>query len=420
MPSDVADSHPPVGRLTDHVSIGVLTRVVSRSDVDEVLAETGRTQNRSRFLPAHVVVYFVLALALLTDGYEEVIRKLVHGLRFVRVWSQEWAVPTTGALSQARTRLGPEPMRALFEKLAVPLARPGTPGAWLRGWRLTAIDGVMIEMPDTAENLTIYDKPSGGTRRPNPHVRPVGLSECATHALLAAELGTIHQGERELASKLVDRVDPDMLVICDRGFHSYDLWRTFLDTAAALLWRVNATIKLDPIKTLPDGSYLAEISNKNARSSAVRIPLEAVNGNLRLATHLTVRVIEYRVHGHNGPGGESKTFRLITSILDPDQADAMELAQAYHERWEIKTAFHEIEIQLLGGKGLRSKKPELVAQEIWGLFLAHYAVRAFMTEAADTVDLDPDRLSFTRTLNIVRRQVTDPPGFSPRSPTPEP
>src|SRR6266481_645750 len=164
MLSGVSSSDSSDGRLTDYVAVGLLTRVVSRSIVDEVLAETGRVQKRTRSLPAHVVVYFVLALALFADGYEEVIRKLVHGLRFARVWSREWVVPSTAALSQARQRLGEEPMRALFDHVAVPLARPGTPGAWLRSWRLMAIDGVMIDVPDTDANLATYGKPEGGTR----------------------------------------------------------------------------------------------------------------------------------------------------------------------------------------------------------------------------------------------------------------
>lgn len=407
-------------RLTDNVSVGVLTRVVPRHLVDEVLAETGRVQKRTRSLPAHVVVYFVLALALFTDGYEEVIRKLVHGLRFLRVWSREWVVPTTGALSQARTRLGAEPMRVLFGRIAVPLARAGTPGAWLRSWRLMALDGVMIDVPDTEANLASYGKYEGGTRRPFPQTRTVGLTECGTHAVVAAELGTIYQGERELAGKLTERVSNEMLVLADRGFYSYELWRQFLATGAALLWRVSATLHLTPLEVLPDGSYLAEINNKATRSSRTRIPLAAVGGDLRLATHIPVRVIEYQIEGHTDADGKTETFRLITSILDPDQASAEELAVAYHQRWEIETSYREIEVQLLGNNGLRSKTPELVQQELWGLFLAHYAIRAFMVEAADTVELDPDRLSFSRTLNIIRRQVTDPPAFSPRRTTPDP
>ncbi len=237
--------------------------------------------------------------------------------------------------------------------------------------------------------------------------------ECGTHAVIAARLGTIYQGERELASHLRGRVTGEMLVIADRGFHSYQAWQEFLPTGAALLRRVAAGLILDPLEVLPDGSYLAEISNRNSRSSRCRIPLAAVGGDPALATHIPVRVIEYRID--DTP--DTETIRLITSILDPDQADAAELAAAYHQRWEIETAFREIEVGLLDGHGLRSKTPELVRQEIWGLLLAHYALRAFATEAAD---MEPDRISFTRTLHLVRRQLLEPPAFSPRRGTPPP
>jgi hypothetical protein len=403
-----------VGKLTDHVSLGALTRIVPRYVVDEVLAQTERREKRSRALPAHVVVYFVLALALFTDGYEEVIRKLVNGLRFARTWSREWTVPTSGALSQARARLGAGPLQALFEAVAVPLAKPGTPGAWLRGWRVMAIDGVMIDVPDTPTNLAYYDKPQGGTRRPFPQVRAVGLCEVGTHALIAAELGTIHQGERALAGKLTSTIGPDMLVLADRGFFSFDLWRDYMATGTALLWRLSTTMHLKPMTFLPDGSYLAEIVSKSVRGGRTRIALANVGGDLQLATHIPVRVIEYRVEND---ATTSETFRLITTIVDPREASAHELAAAYHQRWELETSFREIETYLRVGKGIRSKTPELVQQEIWGLFVTHYAIRAFMSEAADTVEMDPDRLSFTRTLHILRRRITDPAVFSPQSAT---
>lgn len=402
------------GKLTDHVSLGVLTRVVPRYLVDEVISETGSREKRSRSLPAHVVVYFVLALALFHDGYEEVLRKLVNGLRFARVWSANWSVPTTGAITQARQRLGSAPMKALFERVASPVATAGTPGGWLGRRRLMAIDGVMIDMPDTADNCERYPKAVGGTRRPFPQLRAVGLSECSTHVIISAALGSIRTGERELAGRLLGSVSPDMLIIADRGFFSYAMWSDFLETGADLLFRAWATMKLTPLEILPDGTWIAEICKKTVQGGKARIPLDKI-GNIRLATHIKVRVVEYQIAGHRGDDGNSETFRLMTTILDPDDASAVELANAYHQRWEIETAFHELEIQLLGTTGLRSKKPDMVEQEFWGLLVSHYAVRSFMHEAADTVDIDPDRISFTRTLNIIRRQVTDPAAFSPRN-----
>jgi hypothetical protein len=235
-----------------------------------------------------------------------------------------------------------------------------------------------------------------------------------THALIAAELGTIHQGERALADKLTSATGPDMLVLADRGFFSFDLWRDYMATGTALLWRLSTTMHLEPITFLPDGSYLAEIVSGSVRGGRTRIALANVGGDLQLATHIPVRVIEYRV---DDDATTSETFRLITTIVDPREASAHELAAAYHQRWELETTFREIETYLRVGKGIRSKTPELVQQEIWGLFVTHYAIRAFMSEAADTVEMDPDRLSFTRTLHILRRRITDPAVFSPQSPT---
>jgi predicted transcriptional regulator with HTH domain len=204
-----------------------------------------------------------------------------------------------------------------------------------------------------------------------------------------------------------------MLVLADRGFFSYDLWRSYLLTGAALLWRLSKTTHLPVLQVLPDGSYLSEIKSFKGPGKT-RIHIDQIADPM-LATHITVRVIEYQVDTGDGT---TDTFRLITTILDPDQADALTLASAYTQRWEFESSLREIECQLLEpGSTLRSKRPETVRQEIWGLLLAHYAIRAFMAEAADTVDLDPDRLSTIRAINIVRRFVTDPAAFSPRRAT---
>jgi hypothetical protein len=402
------------GKLTDHVSLGALTKIVPRYVVDDVLAETDSVEKRSRLLPAHVVVYFVLALSLFTDGYEEVIRKLVNGLRFARTWSREWTVPTTGALAQARARLGEQALQALFNAVAVPLAVPATPGAWLGRWRLMALDGVMIDMPDTAENRAAFPKPESTTRRPFPQARTVGLTEVGTHAVVAVEIGTVHNGERELARALLGSLTPDMLVMADRGFYGFDLWRQYRFTGAELLWRVTTNLQLPALEVFPDGSYRSEITNQN-RARKTRISADNID-DIRLATHIGVRVVEYQVQGHTEAAAASETFRIITSLTNPDQVSAAELAAAYHQRWETESAFREIEIYLRQGKGIRSKTPAMVRQEMYGLFTTHYAIRAFMAEAADTVDIDPDRISFTRTVHIIRRRLTDPAEFSPHHP----
>jgi Insertion element 4 transposase N-terminal/Transposase DDE domain len=406
----------PTGRLTEHLSIGVLTKTVPRFIIEEVLAETGRKEKRSRLLPAHVVVYFVMAMALFRDGYDEVIRALVHGLRFARTWSRTWRVPTTGAISQARVRLGEDAMRELFARLAQPLAGAGTPGAWLGAWRLMAIDGVMLDIPETGANLAVYEKAVGGTRRPYPQVKIVGLGECGTHALLDAAIGSIRVGERELAEPLTRSVEANMLVMADRGFFSYHLWRAYLLTGAQLLWRLTKTTHLPVLQVLPDGSYLSEIKSFTG-PGRTRIPLGKIVDPM-LATHIPVRVIEYQVDAGDGLT-HLEVFRLITTILDPGQASAHELAACYTQRWEFESSLREIETQLLEpGSTLRSKTPEMVRQEIWGLFLTHYAIRAFMKEAADTIDVDPDRLSTIRAINIIRRSITDATEFSPHSTSP--
>ena len=392
----------------------MLTRLISRDAIDEVLAETGRREKRSRLLPAHVVVYFVMAMAVFGDGYEEVMRRLVGGLQFMRAWRKEWSVPTTGAISQARERLGEAPLKALFERIAEPLAVPGTPGAWLGSRKLMAIDGVKIDIPDTPANIQEFGRPAGVTRRPFPQLQVIGLAECGTHAVIAAETGTVSVGEREIAEKLAHALEPGMLLMADRGFYSFQLWGEFLTTGADLLFRIASGVKLPPGKVLPDGSYLSEISSRKVRSSSYRIPLAAV-GDPREATHIPVRVVEYTVTG-TPEDREPQVFRVITTVLDPDDLTAAEIAAAYHERWEYEIALKEIETQMLDpGGGLRSKTPELVRQELWGLLLAHYAIRSLMAEAAESAGIDPDRLSFMRSINVVRRQVTDQAAFSPQT-----
>ena len=403
----------PGGLLTDRIGIGVLTRLVPRDLVDEVLAETGRREKRSRLLPAHVVVYFVMAMAVFRDGYEEVIRRLAGGLAFMRAWRKDWAVPTTGAISQARERLGEAPLKALFERVATPLAAPGAPGAWLGSRRLMAIDGVKVDMPDTPANVAGFGRPGGVTRRPFPQVQVLGLGECGTHAVVAAQIGTLSVGERELAAGLLGSMEPGMLVIADRGFFSFEFWRDCHLTGADLLFRVASGLKLPVTRVLPDGSYLSEVASPRVRSAGFRIPL-AEAADPANATHIPVRVIEYTVTTAGGRG-KPETFRLITTIPDPEDVTSIELAAAYQQRWEYEISLREIETQMLEpGSGLRSRSPELVRQELWGLLLAHYAIRSLMAEAAAAAGLDPDRLSFMRSISLVRRQVTDQAAFSPR------
>jgi hypothetical protein len=420
------DGGSPAGgvRLTDRISIGVLTRVFPRDLVDEVIAESGRREKRSRLLPAHLVVYYVLALGLFFgESYEEVMRRLVGGLRFLRNWSDRWKVPTTSAISQARVRLGEQPLRELFRRVAVPMATPGTRGAWFGMWRVMAIDGVILDAPDTPENNAEYPHSSGG-RGPGafPAVRVVGLGECGTHAVVAAAVGSWHTGERTLAPQLLPDLQPDMLVLADRGFYSYQLWTDALATGAALLFRVAANMVFPVLEVYPDGSYRSVLLDpgiqRQVRKKARRHGT-GPHGDTAIidAAGTACRVIEYTVEDPDHADQPGETFCLITSILHYQQAPAVELAALYRERWEFELALDEIEIHQMGhGRVLRSKTPAMVRQEIWGILLTHYAIRHLMREAADTADVDPDRLSFIRSLRLIRRQVANPGDFPP-SPT---
>jgi hypothetical protein len=405
-------------RLTDRISIGVLTRLFPRDLVDDVIAETGSREKRSRLLPAHVVVYYVLALALFFgEGYEEVMRQLVGGLRFLRNWSGSWKVPTTSAISQARARLGEVPMKELFRRVAVPMARPGSRGAWFRSWRVMAIDGVILDVPDTVENNSKFDHSTGGRADSAfPLARVVGLGECGTHAIVAAAVGTWSTGERGLARELLADLEPDMLVLADRGFYSYQLWNDALATGAAVVFRAGARMVLPVLESFPDGSYRSVLLHPRRQSPIRKRAPKAGTGrhgdlSILQDSGIPCRVVEYSVDNRDNSG---EIICLITSILDYDEAPAHELAALYHERWEFELALDEIEIHQLGHhRVLRSKTPEMVRQEIWGILLTHYAIRHLMHEAADTADIDPDRLSFIRSLRLIRRHTTDQAGFSP-------
>jgi hypothetical protein len=255
---------PHAGQLSDYLSLGVIARIYRRDLVDDVLLETRSKEKRQRLLPARLVVYYVIALALFFgEAYEEVMRKMVGGLRLVSAWERAWKVPTASALCQARQRLGEEPLRQLFERAAAPLATPSTIGAWLaHRWRLMAVDGVTLDVPDTAENEKEFGRPSSRTGQGGafPQVRVVGLGECGTHAIVAADLAPIRVGERELAERVLADLDQDMLVLFDRGFFSYQFFTQVQATGAEALFRVSSQLKLPVLQRLPDDSYLSAIT----------------------------------------------------------------------------------------------------------------------------------------------------------------
>jgi hypothetical protein len=380
-------------RLTDLMNIGVLTSRFPLARVHEVLKETGRESQRQRDLPAHVMVYYTIAMALYRpEGTREVLRLLLEGLRAVLGLGVRVQPAGTSAISQARSRLGVEPMQRLYTQEVRPVAQPQTQGAFYRTWHLMALDGFTLEVPDTEANDREFGRPASpsGGRSAYPLVRGVGLVEVGTHVIFGAVLGRYDQGEVTLARAVVPRLGPGMLCLADRYFPGFELWSQATSTGADLVWRVRRRIRLPVEVELPDGSYLS------------RIHPPRVKGEPR-GSGIPVRVITYRV---NTPEGKMEEVRLLTSILDPELAPAAELAGLYHERWEFETALDEFKTHLRGASTvLRSQTPELVRQEVYGLLLAHFALRGLMHEAALHAGRDPDRISFIHTVRVVRRTL---------------
>lgn len=392
---------PTEQRLSDHISVGVLTRVYPPELVDGVIEAAGRAERRHRLLPARVTAYYVLALALFSHAsYEEVMRFLVDGLAWQSGWRQQWQVPTKAAIFQARRRLGAEPLRALFEGTARPLGTADTAGVWLGGWRLMSLDGTCVDVADTPANDAEFSRPGSGRgegRGAFPQLRIVGLCEAGTHAICDAALGPYSTGETTLARDVLRSLQPGMLCIADRNFYSGELWREAAATGADLLWRAKSDLHLERQRALDDGSWLAVTGGRDARR--------------RGRSHL-VRVVDYALDDPGRPGADG--YRLLTTILEPEAASASELAGCYPERWELETALDELKTHQRGPRAvLRSKHPDGVYQEAYGHLCVHYAIRALMHEAALTADLDPDRLSFLRSLRVARRTTGSHPGFSP-------
>jgi hypothetical protein len=383
----------PAGpRITDYMSLGVVARAFPRQEIDEVLRETGKTSQRERDLPAHVMVYYVIALALyMQASYREVLRCLLEGVRWLMGPEVEVRVAGRSGISQARTRLGSEPLRRLHDRIVSPVAVKSTRGAWYRRWRLVSLDGSTLAVADTAENEQAFGRP-GESRGKSayPLIRLVSLVENGTHVLFGTCMDGYGTSEIAIAKGVVGHLQEGMLCLADRSFYGFELWQQAHEHRADLLWRVKKNLVLPCLQRLPDGSYLSKI---HPSKSDRRCDRNAVS----------VRVIEYTLEGV--PDAEP-IYRLITTILDPKQAPAQELAALYHERWEIEGAFDELKTHLRGpGIVLRSKKPDLVRQEFYGFLMAHFAIRGLMHEAALRVHEDPDRLSFIHAVRVIRRKL---------------
>ena len=383
---------PAGSRITDYISLGVVAKTFPRETVQAVLAATGTASRRQRDLPAHVVVYYVIALALyMQSSTREVLRCLLEGVQWLLGPAATVKVAGKSGISQARTRVGWQPLQHLHDAIVHPIAVPETKGAWYRTWRLVSLDGSTLDVADEAGNAEAFGRPaaSRGTSA-FPQLRFVAVVENGTHVLFGTQWGGYATGESTLADRVVPVLRAGMLCLADRLFYGYALWARASGTGADLLWRVKKNLRLPCEQRLPDGSYLSRISptakdQRHGRQGMV------------------VRVVEYTLDGV--PGAEP-LYRLLTTIVDHDAAPAAELAALYHERWEIETALDELKTHLRGARiVLRSKTPDLVRQEFYGLLMAHFAVRSLMHEAALRAGDDPDRLSFLHAVRVVRRQL---------------
>ena len=344
---------PAGARITDYISLGVITRAFPLTTVRAVLAASGKASLRQRDLPAHVVMYYVIALALFMQvSYREVLRCLLEGLQWLRDPAVPPKVAGKSGISQARTRLGWEVVRQLHDAVVRPIALPATRGAWYRQWRLVSHDGSTLDVADEAANAAAFGRPgSGRGSSAYPQIRFVSLVENGTHVLFGSQMAGCMTGETTLARAVLAGLQPGMLCLADRQFFGFAVWQQACETGAALLWRIKQNIRLPCAKRLSDGSYLSH--------------LYGCEGDRRHKTNgVPVRVIEYHL---DGVAGAEPLYRLVTTILDPNHAPARELAALYHERWEIETALDELKTHLRGARiVLRSKTPDLVRQEFYG------------------------------------------------------
>lgn len=381
-------------KIAPEAILQALTQSIPRESIERAIASTQSARQRQRKLPTHLVVALLIAMSLWSkDSIEAVLENLVHGLsgQWVRL-SQRWKQPSKSSISEARQRVGPQVMSRLFQLVARPLGTEQTPGCFLQGLRLMAVDGTTFDLPDTAANARVFGYPGTrvGTAAAFPKARLVLLVEAGTHLITDAFISPYRLGERRKALKLLRSAGPGMLLLWDRGLHSFQMVKATQDRGSHFLGRVPKNVKFEVVQTFADGSFLSWIApdRKSRQKGAERLP---------------VRVIEYTMTEQ----GVEQTYRLITDLMDITAFPALLLAQEYHQRWEVESTLDEFKTHLNGRKTpIRSKHPRGVVQEIYGWLLGHWAVRSLMFQAAQQQGLSPLRLGFTGTLRVVRRAVT--------------
>jgi len=379
-----------------------LAKVIPQSIMEQALFDSGRNQQRACRLCHRSMLWVVLAMGLLTHLP---IRQVYKHARKMREGEK---TPARSNLCEARQRLGVEPVRRVFDLVARPLATPTTPGAFYHGLRLMGIDGTVFDVPDTPANDERFHRSSGGRGDGAfPQVRKVSLVELGTHVEVALAFGGWQDSEQALVGQLWDKIPADALLLEDRGFFSYNHWKTLDSRGIKLLIRMKCNLILEPIgERLPDRSYLAKIYPSSYARDKDR-------------EGIVVRVIEYTLDDPQRTGHQ-QTHRLITNLFDPALFPALELICNYHERWEIELTFDEQKTHLDPRRAskpahFRSQTPDGVEQELYALSLGHFVVRALMFEAAKQENLDVDALSFTGSLHTLQARLPECDSSTPTS-----
>ena len=370
-----------------------LETAIPSDDIEQAIVNAKAGEDRKRALPSHLVICLIIGMSLWSKAsMRTVLKNLVDGLTeaWVKV-GQYWRVPCKSSITEARQRVGCQVMNRLFHLVVRPLATAETPEAFIGGMRIMAVDGTVFDVPDSEANARVFGYPGcrPGTQVAFPKVRLVLLIEAGTHLIVDALMCPYCIGERVRVKRLLRSVTNGMLLMWDRGLHSYTMVRATLAQQCDYLGRIPKNVKFPVEKVLDDGSYLSWI---------------APDGKSRKkgATKIMVRVIEYTID----TDGEAQIYRLITSLSDIALFPALLLATEYHRRWEVENIIDELKVHLLGRKTLiRSLNPREVVQEIYGWLLGHWAVRSLMFQVANSAHISPLRLSFTGTLNVLRRAV---------------